>query len=468
MADASSPSPSSESATREPSLGWALLPVVLLVIALGYTIIKLEQDPHVPIILGSVIAALVGWRHGYSWDTMQQGVVRAISVVVPAIIILMLIGIMIGLWISGGVVPLMIHTGLQVLSPSGFLPAACILCAVVSLATGSSWTTAGSVGIALIGVGNGLGVSPAMSAGAIVSGAYFGDKMSPLSDSTNLAPAVVGAELIDHIKHMIFTTGPSFILALIAFFVLGLKAEASGSDMGEITTILDTLEGSFSLNPILWAAPIVVFGMVAMRVPAIPALFCGGLIGGLFSILFEGSDLTTIIGISWGGYSAETGLAELDDLLSNGGMDSMMWTISLIICASTFGGLMECTGMLRSIGKSVLSLARSRGALVSTTAGTAIGTNFMAADQYLAIILPGRMFRQAYEDKGLHPVNLSRVLEDTGTLTSPLIPWNTCGATMAGALGVATGEYWIFCLFNLINPVVSIIYGYTGWTFRKA
>lgn len=452
---------------REPTLPWAIAPVVLLVVTLSFTIIVLKDDPRIPIILGCVAAALVGWKHGYSWSEMQKGIVRGISVVVPAILILMLIGIMIGLWISGGVVPLMIHTGLQVLSPSGFLPAACLLCSAVSLATGSSWTTAGSVGIALIGVGNGLGVSPAMTAGAIVSGAYFGDKMSPLSDSTNLAPAVVGAELIDHIKHMVFTTGPGILLALIGFWVLGLQFSGDSPELGEIPLILETLEGKFSLSPVLWAAPLIVFGMVAMRVPAIPALFCGGLLGALFSWLMEGYGISDILGFAQSGYSSETGLASLDDLLSKGGLDSMSWTISLILCASSFGGLMESTGQIRAIGRSILTFAETRGKLVFSTALTAFGTNLMAADQYLAIILPGRMFREAFVGKKLHPVNLSRVLEDTGTLTSPLIAWNTCGAAMTAALGVATGDYWMFCFFNLINPCISILYGFTGWTMRK-
>ena len=468
MAETEGTAPNKAQSSREPSLAWALAPVVFLVASLSYTIIILEDDPRIPIILGAVAAAIVGWKHGHKWSDMQRGIVKGISVVVPAILILMLIGIMIGVWISGGVVPLMIHTGLQVLSPSGFLPAACVLCAVVSLATGSSWTTAGSVGIALIGVGNGLGISPAMSAGAIISGAYFGDKMSPLSDSTNLAPAVVGVELVDHIKHMIFTTGPSFLISLVGFTILGMKASGGEPQLGEIPAILETLENSFSLNPILWLAPLLVFGMVAMRVPAIPALFCGGVVGALFSAVFQGYGISDILGFAQGGYSSQTGLASLDELLTKGGLDSMMWTISLILCASTFGGLMESTGQLSAIGRSILKIAKSRGSLVSSTAFTAIGTNFMAADQYLAIILPGRMFREAFAKKDLHAVNLSRVLEDSGTLTSPLIAWNTCGATMTAALGVATGDYWMFCLFNLINPVVSVLYGFTGWTMRKA
>lgn len=292
--------------------------------------------------------------------------------------------------------------------------------------------------------------------------------MSPLSDSTNLAPAVVGVELVDHIKHMIFTTGPSFLIALVGFWFLGSRASGSAPDLGEIPLILEALESNFSLSPLLWMAPVLVFGMVAMRVPAIPALFCGGLLGAVFSAWPQGHGISAILGYAQGGFTPDTGLASLDELLGKGGLDSMMWTISLIICASTFGGLMESTGQLRAIGQSILKVAKSRGSLVSSTALTAIGTNLMAADQYLAIILPGRMFREAFEAKKLHAVNLSRVLEDTGTLTSPLVAWNTCGATMTAALGVATGDYWMFCLFNLINPVVSILYGFTGWTMRKA
>ncbi|MCH2155813.1 MAG: Na+/H+ antiporter NhaC [Opitutales bacterium] len=462
------PTSSSDTQPPHPLLWQALIPVVFLVAVLAVVVIWMEGDVRVPIILATVVAAFVGLAQGVRWLDMQHGIVQGIVIGLPSILILMLVGSLIGTWIAGGIVPLMIYAGLEVFSPQGFLPAAAFLCAIVSLATGSSWTTAGSVGVALVGVGTGLGVNPAMTAGAIVSGAYFGDKMSPLSDSTNLAPAVAGADLFAHIRHMFFTTGPSFLIALAGFAILGLAGAGGGADLAEVAAIQSALKENFSLSPWLWLVPMAVLVMVSFKVPAMPALFVGSVLGALSALFIERRSFELVMGVINSGFVSETGQAMVDKLLSNGGIDSMMWTISLILCALSFGGVMERTGQLRAIGVSILAFAKGRGSLVASTGVTSIITNFLAADQYLALIFPGRMFKGAYEKMKLAPVNLSRALEDMGTLSSPLIPWNTCGVTMAGVLGVATGEYWIFALFNLINPVVSILYGFTGWTMKPA
>jgi len=369
----------------------------------------------------------------------------------------------IGTWILGGIVPTLIYYGLQILSPGLFLVAACLLCSVVSLATGSSWTTAGTVGIALMGVAAGLGVPAPMAAGAIISGAYFGDKMSPLSDTTNLAPAMAGANLFDHVRHMVYTTGTSLIIALIGFGILGFRFAGKELDVANINSILDLMRNNFNINPLLLIVPILVIIMVAKRVPAIPGLFIGTLLGGLAAMIFQGASFAGVMDAMQNGVSSETGNEILDTLLTRGGYQSMMWTISLILAALTFGGILEKTGMLESIGKVILRYAKSTGSLVTAT----VITSIMAGDQYLSIVLPGKMYKDEFRKRGLAPRNLSRCLEDAGTLTSPLVPWNTCGATMSTYLGVPTIEYLPYAFLNLVNPIVSIVFGFTGITMMK-
>ncbi len=456
---------------REATLLEALIPVIFTVGVLMYTVLPIfgvEGEVHIPLILGALAAAVMAvWRLGYTWNEIEEGIVSTISGTMQAILILAIIGMIIGTWILGGIVPTLIYYGLQILSPSIFLVAACLLCCVVSLATGSSWTTAGTVGIALMGVAAGLGVPAPMAAGAIISGAYFGDKMSPLSDTTNLAPAMAGATLFDHIRHMVYTTGTSLALTLIGFGILGARFAGKELDAANIKELLVLMQNNFNLNPLLLIVPIIVIVMVAKKVPAIPGLFIGTLLGGAAAMIFQGASFAGVMDAMQNGVVSETGNEILDTLLTRGGYQSMMWTISLILAALTFGGILEKTGMLESIGKVVLKFARSTGSLVTATVLTSIITNVMAGDQYLSLVLPGKMYKEEFHKRGLAPRNLSRCLEDAGTLTSPLVPWNTCGATMSTYLGVPTIEYIPFCFLNLINPVVSIIFGFTGITMMK-
>jgi NhaC family Na+:H+ antiporter len=431
-------------------------------------VFEVGQDVHIPLILGALVASIVAiTRLGYTWKEVEDGIISTISSTMQAILILAIIGMIIGTWILGGIVPTLIYYGLQILSPGLFLVASCLLCCVVSLATGSSWTTAGTVGIALMGVAAGLGVNPGAAAGAIISGAYFGDKMSPLSDTTNLAPAMAGANLFDHVRHMIYTTGTSLIIALIGFGVLGAGYAGKELDTSAINALLDLMRQNFNINPLLLLVPILVIVMVAKRVPAIPGLFTGTLLGGLAAILLQGASFADIMGAMQNGVVSETGNEILDSLLTRGGYQSMMWTISLILAALTFGGILEKTGMLDSIGKVILRFAKSTGSLVTATILTCIITNIMAGDQYLSLVLPGKMYKDEFHKRGLAPRNLSRCLEDAGTLTSPLVPWNTCGATMSTYLGVPTLEYLPYCFLNLVNPIVSIVFGFTGITMMK-
>lgn len=453
---------------KKATIGHALIPFAFIIASLIITMNFWGGDPHLPILFSAVVASIVAITMlGFTWKELEDGIVETIKMSMAAILILMVIGMIIGTWILGGIVPTMIYYGLKILSPGIFLVAACLLCCIVSLATGSSWTTAGTVGIALIGVGVGLGMNPGIVAGAIISGAYFGDKMSPLSDTTNLAPAMAGSTLFEHIRHMIYTTGPSLIIALILYGIIGMRYAGNELDTTAINEILNGIEANFNISLILLLAPILVIVMVVLKVPALPGLIGGTILGALFAFLFQGAGMTEIIGAAHYGYESATGVAVIDDLLSRGGLDSMMWTVALILCAMSFGGVMETSGMLNAIAEYILKFAHSTGSLVLATIITIIAMNMMAGDQYLAIVIPGRMYKQIYADRGLHPKNLSRILEDAGTLTSPLVPWNSCGLFMSGTLGVATLVYLPYCFLNLINPLISIFYGYTGITMEK-
>jgi len=449
-------------------LGYALIPVLFLIVALSVTIGFFKQDPHIAIIIAAGVAAAVAVLHRHPWKEIQDGMVHGITLAMSAVLILMIVGTMIGTWIQGGIVPTMIFYGLKVLSPGLFLVATLIICSIVSLGTGSSWSTAGTVGVALIGVGRGLGIPVAMVAGAIVSGAYFGDKMSPLSDTTNLAPAVAGTDLFSHIRHMVYTTLPGYILSLVLYGVIGFQFVGGAIDSQNIQIILTTLKSNFFVHPILLLPPLLVIVMVIKKVPPLPALLGGTILGGAFAIITQSQSLAEVIQAAKSGFVSETGVAMVDDLLTRGGLDYMMSTVALIICALSFGGIMEKTGMLETLARALLKRVRTTGSLVATTILSCIGMNAIASDQYMAIVIPGRMYKRAFDDMGLHPKNLSRALEDSGTLSSPLIPWNSCGAFMGATLGVNPLVYLPFAFLNLANPLVSIFYGYTGITMEKA
>ncbi|MGL5348416.1 MAG: Na+/H+ antiporter NhaC [Peptostreptococcaceae bacterium] len=454
---------------RKATLVEALIPILFLIVVLATSLIKLGADPHIPLILGATVAGMVGvFRLGFSWKELEDGVLETIKMAMQAVLILMVVGTLIGTWILSGTVPAMIYWGLEILSPGIFLIATTIICAIVSLATGSSWTTAGTVGIALIGIGQGLGMPTPIVAGAIISGAYFGDKMSPLSDTTNLAPAMAGTNLFDHIKHMLYTTGPALLIALIMYGVIGMKYAGKELDLTQIALIKDTLSSSFNtLSPILLVPPILVILMVVFKMPALPGLIIGSLLGGVFAAIFQGADLASIIDAAHYGFVSETGVVAVDDLLSRGGLDGMLWTVSLILCALTFGGILEKTGMLEALANALLAFAKGTFGLVFATIISCLVVNLVTGEQYLSLVLPGRMYKDEYRKKGLHPKNLSRALEDSGTLLSPLIPWNTCGAYMAVTLGVSPLAYLPFCFLNLINPLISLFYAATGITMEK-
>jgi NhaC family Na+:H+ antiporter len=448
-------------------LGTALIPIVFLIVVLALTIGVFKQPPHIPLISAAAVAACVAVILKHPWKEIQEGMVHGIMLAMGAILILMVVGTMIGTWIMGGIVPSMIYYGLKILSPGIFLVATLIICSIVSLGTGSSWSTAGTVGVALVGVGQGLGVPVAMVAGAIISGAYFGDKMSPLSDTTNLAPAVAGTDLFSHIRHMIYTTGPGYIISIVLYGLLGTRFSGGGMKAENIEVILSTIKSNFFIHPILLLPPLLVIVMVVKKIPPLPALLGGTALGGIFALITQSRPLADVIQAAQSGYVSQSGVKMVDDLLTRGGLESMMPTVALIICALSFGGIMEKTGMLEVIAKSLLKRVKRTGSLVATTIFSCIGLNAIASDQYIAIVIPGRMYKNAFKERGLHPKNLSRCLEDAGTLTSPLIPWNSCGAFMGATLGVNPLLYLPFAFLNLLTPLVSLFYGYTGITMEK-
>lgn len=474
------PDTPSAAARVEPPLGQALIPVAVLIALLAGAVYLFGDESsfgpnQIALVLGTAVAGLVGLANGQSWTEIEGAIRRGMATSMGAILILLVVGSAIGAWILAGIVPTMIHYGLSLLAPSIFYAAACVICAIVALATGSSWTTAGTVGLALIGAATAYGLHPGLAAGAIISGAYFGDKMSPLSDTTNLAPAVAGSELFTHIRHMVWTTAPSFGLALILFAGFGLTA-GTPQAASEIDAVLAALDRSFAIGPHLLLPLALVLVLVARRMPAFPALLIGALSGGLFAVLFQPEAVLGVAGnpelprpaalvkgvwqALYGGYVLASGNPALDELLSRGGMASMLPTIWLIMTAMMYGAVLEATGVLQVLARRILRAVRTAGGLILATLGASFGVNVLASDQYISIVLPGRMFRSEYQRRRLDPKNLSRTLEDAGTITSVLIPWNTCGAFMAQTLGVSTLTYAPFTFFNLINPLVAAAYGF--------
>ncbi len=472
---------------RNPSLALSLIPIGVLVVLLAGSVALFGDGSsggpnQIALILAAAAATTIGVSLGYPWKTLEAGIVHGISLSLGAVLILLIVGALIGSWILAGIVPTMIYYGLQLLTPAIFFPSACVLCALVSLATGSSWTTAGTVGVALIGIAAAQDLNLGLAAGAVVSGAYFGDKMSPLSDTTNLAPAMVGTDLFTHIRHMTWTTVPSMTIAVLLFTVIGMTGTAP-RDTAAVNTILEALSSSFVIGPHLLLPVVLVLVLVVRKVPATPSLLIGALVGCLFAVVFQPAAVTrfadspdlsgwaAVIKGCWqalaSGFSLTSGNAALDELLSRGGMGSMLTTVWLILSAMTFGAVMETTGMLTRIAEAILGTVRGTGSLVAATLATSIGMNIVASDQYIAIVLPGRMFRAEFARRGLAPQNLSRCLEDAGTMTSALVPWNTCGAFMAQTLGVATLVYLPYAFLNLLNPVISAVYGFTGFSITR-
>jgi NhaC family Na+:H+ antiporter len=456
---------------KELNLLESLIPVVILMCLLAYNIFFVEGQEWLGaytnqyiLIMGGAVAAAVGFFNKVSFITMVTEVWENWKSVFVPIMILFLVGALAGTWLVSGIIPAMVYYGLQVLSPEIFLPASVVIAAIISIATGSSWTTSATVGIALVGIGSALGIPSGMIAGAVISGAYFGDKMSPLSDTTNLAPAMAGTDLFTHIKYMAYTTVPTVLVTLGVFAILSGTIDTTGS--ADISNLLASIDNTFHISLWLFLVPGIVIAMILMKTKPLIALGAGVVLAAVFAFIFQGDVLASlsdskfqaIINSVITDTNIKTDDAKLSELFSSGGMSGMIWTILLITCAMVFGGVMDAIGALAKITKSLLSVATSVFGLFASTVVSCLGLNAIASDQYLALVIPGKMFKKAYEDKGLAPENLSRTLEDSGTVTSVLIPWNTCGAYQSSVLGVDVADYFVYAIFNYLSPFTTLLF----------
>ena len=470
---------------RELNIWEALIPVIALVGMLAYNVYVFGDDAiggsnQFILLMGGAVAAIVGFFNKVTYKQMLAEVAENVKSTTGALLILLMVGALAGTWMISGIIPAMIYYGLQILNPTIFLAASLIICAIISIATGSSWTTSATVGIALIGIGDALGIPMGMTAGAALSGAYFGDKMSPLSDTTNLAPAMAGGDLFGHIRYMTYTTIPTISITLLIFVIIGLNLETTG--IADTESILNSIDASFTINGWLFLVPLAVILMIIKKAPPLVALLIGTLLGGIFALWFQPDIVAGITGAKElnfeSGYkgilnaiTVKTSIATdnpaLNDLFSAKGMSGMLGTIWLIVCAMVFGGIMDGIGALSRITKSLLGMAKTTFGLFASTVGSCLALNVTASDQYLAIVVPGKMFAKAYEDRGLAPENLSRTLEDSGTVTSVLIPWNTCGAYHSGVLGVSVADYFFFAIFNWLSPITTLFFAALGIKIKQ-
>jgi len=472
--------PKNKIAGEKLSILESLVPVVVLMILLAYNIFFEEGQDWLGaytnqfiLLIGGGIAAIMGIYNKVPLKIMFIEIGENLKSVFIPIMILLLVGALAGTWLISGIIPAMVYYGLQVLNPLIFLPACVVIAAIISISTGSSWTTSATVGIALIGIGGALGISLGMVAGAVISGAYFGDKMSPLSDTTNLAPAMAGTDLFTHIRYMSLTTGPTIIITIIVFSVISLNIETTGNT--DISSLLISIRETFDITPWLFCVPLAVIALILRKTKPLIALGVGVCLAAIFAAIFQpkileniaSSNFYAIINSIFTDTQILTSNEKLNDLFTAGGMKGMLWTIYLIICAMVFGGTMDAIGALSKITQVLLSLASSIFGLFASTVISCLGLNTIASDQYLAIVIPGKMFKKAFKNRGLAPENLSRTLEDSGTVTSVLIPWNTCGAYQSGVLGVSVADYFLYAIFNWLSPFTTLLFAALNIKIRQ-
>lgn len=461
---------------RELNIWEALIPVFILILMLAYNVFVYGEDAlngsnQFILLLGGAVAAIVGVFNKVPFDRMIEEVATNIKSTTGAILILLMVGSLAGTWLISGIIPTMIYYGLQILNPTIFLVATVIICSLISVATGSSWTTSATVGIALIGIAQALGISTGMTAGAILSGAYFGDKISPLSDTTNLASAMAGTDLFTHIQYMLYTTVPTLVITLIVFTILGFTIDPEG--VTDTHLLLEAIDSTFNVTPWLFVVPVLVIFMIVKKTSPLIALLIGTLLGGVAAIIFQPDVIASVAGTEnltfqsayvgiMNAMTVDTSIVteneKLNDLFSSGGMAGMLGTVWLIICAMVFGGIMDAIGALSTISRALLNLFHTTFGLFASTVISCLALNATASDQYLAIVVPGKMFSKAFRAKGLAPENLSRTLEDSGTVTSVLIPWNTCGAYHSGVLGVPVSAYFGYAVFNYVSPFMTLLF----------
>lgn len=442
-------------------LRWALVPFAVMVATMTATIIVFHGAPHIPLIIGATTAGLVAWYHGFSWDDIEKALYDGIVKVLPAVVILMLIGLLISSWVAGGLVGAMVFYGLKFLSADYFLPALMLICSIATLMMGSSWSTIGTLGVAGMATGTSMGLPPAAIAGVVVSGAYFGDKMSPLSDTTVLASGIAQTDIFVHIRHMLYTTVPALIIALAVYLMMS-GQPVNGSASQQIAAVTQALQSHYTVSPWLLAVPLIIPALAIRKTPTIPTLLVGIVAGALCYMGVQGGHIGDLFHILQSGYTAHTGNEAVDNLLAQGGLQSMMYTVSLATVAMIFGGIMEQTGMLERLVAVVLKLAHNGRQLCAITVASSFLTNIVTAEQYISIIIPGRMYAHAYRDHDLHPKNLSRALEDGGTITSALVPWSTDGVFIYSTLGISAWSYAPYAVLNYSVPLISIAISLLG------
>lgn len=451
-----------EQKTKDMPFGWALFCLAFLLCSMVASVLWLNIPVHVNLLISIAVTLGVAWLNGKPWKELSAAIEYGGKILVTPTIIMMLIGCLIASWIASGTVPMIIYWGLKLINPSFFLMTACLICAICAVSIGSSWSTVGTVGIALIGIGAGLGIDPAMTAGAIISGSYLGDKMSPMSDTTNLAPAVAEADLFDHIKSMMYTTLPAFVISMVIYAVLGMRYSADGVNSQQVAATLAAIEQNFNMNPLLLLPPVIVIVMAVLKCPSIPTLLISTLAASLLAMVFQGQSLAAMTTILDSGFSIESGFADFDKLMNRGGLQSMLWTAALGMLGMLYGAIMEKTGLLTSVLEHMKPLVKNVGTLITTVVVSSTILLAATASQTLAIVVGGRMYVGEFKKKDLLPQVLSRTLEDSGTIISPLIPWSLCGVYMAGTLGVPTLSYLPYAFLCWLCPIIAIIYGFTG------
>lgn len=450
---------------RQPTGLESLLVVAFSLAILMYNVVVLRGDAHVPLIVSTAVVSLFAiYRLGFNWEELMASIGHGIKEIAVTLLIYGIIGMMIACWIQSGIIPTLIYYGLKILNPKFFLLMAMLICAIVSTSTGSSWTTVGTMGVVFLSIGAGFGIPMPVTAGAAISGAYFGDKISPMSDTTNLAPAVSGSTLFDHIRHMLVSSGISLAIAGVIFTFIGFKYSAKGGDLSLVQEISKTIQDGFVISPFLLLIPCTVIVLGILKKPAVPSLFLGVALGAICAVAVQGVSFNDMQTALQYGFTFESESDMMNELLSGGGIQNMMWSMSLTICAICFGSVLDATNMLHVLASKLLKVAKSTGGLITCVVCTCLGTNIITGDQYLGIILPGKMYKKEFEDRGLAPQNLSRALEDAATVTSPLVPWSSCAAVMVAALGIPTLDYLPYCFFSLVSPLVSIFLGFTGIT----
>ncbi len=451
-----------EKTHQKPSLFLSIVPLITMALFLGVGYGMFQLRAEVLLIGSATVAGIIALRLGYSWQEMEAGIVDSVSRAMPAMLIVICVGLLIGSWIAAGTIPMLIFYGLKIITPAYFLATACIVCSFVSVFTGTSWGTVGTIGIAFMGIAQGLGIPPGPAAGAIITGAYFGDKLSPFSDTTNLAPIAAKSNLFDHIRHMLWTTLPAWILGLIIYFFIGLKFRGGTVGQENIMPLLNAIQGNFRFNILLLLPPVIILFFAVKKLPTIPGMIMASFMAALLAILFQEISFTKVLQAMTTGYVSNTGMQELDTLLTRGGMMSMMGVTLIAFCAFSFAGIMQKAGMLQVILDHLLRLIKSTGTLVMSTSLSCITMAFITGSSFLSIIVPGELFAPAYKERQLAAKNLSRTTEDSGTVIVPIVPWSMAGVYMAGTLGVATTVYFKWTFMFYFGILFAWLYGFTG------